>query len=91
MSKSESGISTWCWEITYQYSQVLADVCLNGSSSEIQKRALLGKWQDADVTTFRAGAANPCVESCSVVDLLEYRGPPLTLDVAAHAKVLFGW
>nr|CAB3267078.1 transmembrane protein 232-like [Phallusia mammillata] len=81
-----SGAGSWCWETVYQYTQVLADICLNGSSSYIQKMALLGKWQDADVTTFRAGAANPCAESCGLVDLLEYRGPAATVDIAAYMQ-----
>uniref|UniRef100_H2ZA43 Uncharacterized protein n=1 Tax=Ciona savignyi TaxID=51511 RepID=H2ZA43_CIOSA len=50
------------------------------------KVALLGKWQDADVTTFRAGVANPCTESCALVDLLEYRGAPPTGDISEHMK-----
>ena len=36
----------------------------------------MGKWGDADVTTFRAGVANPCFESSGLADLLEYRGLP---------------
>jgi len=47
----------------------------------------VGKWQDADVTTFRAGAPNPCVQSSGVVDLLEYRGPPpQNEDISEHIK-----
>ncbi|CAK8675486.1 unnamed protein product [Clavelina lepadiformis] len=81
------GVGGWCWETAYQYSQILTDICLRGSSSDIQKMALLGKWQDADVTTFRAGAANPCIESCALVDLLEYRGPPSrNSDLEQHLK-----
>ncbi|XP_076813085.1 transmembrane protein 232-like isoform X2 [Clavelina lepadiformis] len=81
------GVGGWCWETAYQYSQILTDICLRGSSSDIQKVALLGKWQDADVTTFRAGAANPCIESCALVDLLEYRGPPCrNSDLEQHLK-----
>ncbi|XP_078488089.1 transmembrane protein 232-like [Ciona intestinalis] len=80
------GIGSWCWETGYQYSQILADICLNAGTTDIMKVALLGKWQDADVTTFRAGAANPCVESCALVDMLEYRGAQPRGDIVEHMK-----
>lgn len=70
-----TGISAWEWEIGYQYSQILADICLHGATASIQKLGMLGKWLDADVTTFRAGVPNFCIESCGLVDLLEYRNP----------------
>nr|XP_039248119.1 transmembrane protein 232-like [Styela clava] len=70
-----TGISAWRWEIAYQYSQILTDICLHGATAPIQKLAMLGKWLDADVTTFRAGVPNFCIESCGLVDLLEYRNP----------------
>uniref|UniRef100_H2ZA44 Uncharacterized protein n=1 Tax=Ciona savignyi TaxID=51511 RepID=H2ZA44_CIOSA len=44
------GIGSWCWETAYRYSQILADICLNSGTTEVMKVALLGKWQDADVT-----------------------------------------
>ncbi|XP_029427729.1 transmembrane protein 232 [Rhinatrema bivittatum] len=34
--------SSWPWEVAYMYSMVLADICLNGSISEIQKIAFIG-------------------------------------------------
>lgn len=67
------GISSWSWEVAFQYTQILTDICLHGANADIQKMALLGKWLGADVTTFRAGAPNFCIESCGLVDLLEYR------------------
>lgn len=68
-----AGINTWSWETAYHYSQVLADICMHGCAAPIQKLALLGKWLDADVTTFRSGVPNYCIESCGLVDLLEFR------------------
>ena len=80
------GLGGWEWKNSYQYSLLLADICLNGSSSEIQKTALMGKWGDADVTTFRAGVSNPCLESSGLADLLEYNGP-LTKEKSTQEKV----
>jgi len=47
----------------------------------------MGKWGDADVTTFRAGVANPCLESCGLADLLEYCGPVIRPKTPAEDKV----
>nr|XP_033785026.1 transmembrane protein 232 isoform X2 [Geotrypetes seraphini] len=35
-------ISSWRWEVAYIYTMVLADICLNGNISEIQKTAFVG-------------------------------------------------
>jgi len=66
------GIGGWPWKVGYQFVRVLSDICLNGQCAEIQKCALLGKWSNADVSSFKAGKANTCIESCSIVDLLEF-------------------
>lgn len=41
-AKFTSGIHTWRWEIGCVYAEVLADICIYGSRSDIKKRALLG-------------------------------------------------
>lgn len=46
----------------------------------------MGKWLDADVTTFRAGISNYCIESCGLVDLLEYSKAERDPGTAANAK-----
>lgn len=81
-----AGISSWTWEVAFQYSQIMTDICLHGANASVQKMALLGKWLGADVTTFRAGAPNFCIESCGMVDLLEYRNPKI-LSHAIETKI----
>ncbi|KAM4709362.1 transmembrane protein 232 [Discoglossus pictus] len=39
--------SNWPWEVVYTYITVLADICLHGSTSEIQKHAFIG-FQDGN-------------------------------------------
>ncbi|XP_064599002.1 uncharacterized protein LOC135465646 isoform X2 [Liolophura sinensis] len=40
------GLHGWHWETGIMYTEVMADICLHGSSSHIQKRALVGDNED---------------------------------------------
>lgn len=56
-------------------------------SASVQKSALMGKWEDADVTTFRSGIPNFCLESCGLVDLLEFQQMPFLENKDAQENV----
>jgi len=83
------GIGGWSWKVGYQFVRVLSDICLNGQSAEIQKCALLGRWSNADVSSFKAGKANSCVESCSIVDLLEFKSNDTHFDRKEDWKIRY--
>ena len=40
------GISGWHWEVAITYCDILCDICLHGSSANIQKMALVGLNRD---------------------------------------------
>lgn len=67
------GVQRWNWIVSCQYIRILKEIIICSSSIKSQKIALLGKWHDVDVTSFRTGFANLCQESCSLVDLVEFK------------------
>ena len=42
------GIYNWPWELACSYIEILADICINGTSSIIKKNALVGFNKDAN-------------------------------------------
>jgi hypothetical protein len=44
------GLRGWRWEVAVTYVNVLADICLHGLKSEIQKQALVGRKRDLSAT-----------------------------------------
>ncbi|KAM4808238.1 transmembrane protein 232 [Rhinophrynus dorsalis] len=47
-----SSLTSWPWDIAYVYSMILANICLHGTTSEIQKHAFIG-FQDNYSTLYR--------------------------------------
>ncbi len=47
-NKKPTGIQTWNWELGYMYVEILSDICINGTHSEIRRKALLGTNKTAD-------------------------------------------
>ncbi|KAL3880654.1 hypothetical protein ACJMK2_032876 [Sinanodonta woodiana] len=66
------GISGWHWEVAITYTNILADICLHGNSSHIQKRALMGSNRDLSDPFKRVYPSVP-LQSAGLLDLAFFK------------------
>ncbi|KAK3577758.1 hypothetical protein CHS0354_017457 [Potamilus streckersoni] len=66
------GISGWHWEVAITYTNILADICLHGNSSHIQKRALMGNNRDLSDPFKRVYPSVP-LQSAGLLDLAFFK------------------
>lgn len=66
------GINGWHWEVAITYTDILADICLHGSSAEIQKLALMGNNQEI-ADPFKCGYNNVPLNSAGLLDLAFFK------------------
>ena len=64
-----AGIQGWHWEVAVTYADILADVCVHGITSRIQKLALLGSNRDTREVEKLATSARWPMRSAGLVDL----------------------
>ena len=64
-----AGIQGWHWEVAVTYSDILADVCVHGITSRIQKLALLGSNRDTREVEKLGTSARWPMRSAGLVDL----------------------
>lgn len=84
-----AGLNSWHWEVAITYAEVMADVCLHGSTSAIQKAALLGRVTDTCGPERLAGRKQCPMISAGLLDLVYFeavketqdRGRPLWLQL----------
>ena len=68
-----AGLHSWHWEVAITYADVLADICLHGNTSSIQKMALVGRLSDTGGGK-RGGGTESCpMASCGLLDLVYFR------------------
>ncbi|XP_066567685.1 transmembrane protein 232 isoform X2 [Amia ocellicauda] len=53
--ESTHGLCTWPWQLVHIYSTTLAEICLHGHHTDIQKTALVGRHQSAEQKDSGAG------------------------------------
>ncbi|XP_072020546.1 uncharacterized protein [Amphiura filiformis] len=69
------GIQAWSWELGFTYVEIMANMCLYSTTSNIQKLALIGDRKDAYVrpTVSAQGKRNGVVlESAGLLDMAEF-------------------
>ena len=64
------GIQGWHWEIAVTYTDSLADLVINGTTSTIQKTALLGSHRD--IAAIKYQDSRPPLESAGLIDMLNF-------------------
>lgn len=65
-----SGINTWPWELAVTYADILADICLNASTSVIRKRSLIGQNRDVRLVHRTSSTPNCPLHSAGLIDLV---------------------
>ncbi|XP_052795602.1 uncharacterized protein LOC128228360 isoform X2 [Mya arenaria] len=73
------GINGWHWEVAITYTDILGDICLHGSSAEIQKMALMGMNRDI-ADPFKRGYTVVPLHSAGLLDLAFFRAMTETKD-----------
>ena len=66
------GLHGWHWEVATTYADMLADICLHGNTSNIQKVALMGKNKDVTNIHQRPPTQTP-LPSAGLLDLVFFR------------------
>lgn len=66
------GINGWHWEVAITYTDILADICLHGSSADIQKMALMGINNDV-ADPFKRGYLSLPLPSAGLLDLAFFK------------------
>ena len=76
------GMQGWHWEVAVTYADIMADLCLHGTTSSIQKVALVGT--NKDVSNIHQMAAQPAcpMRSAGLLDLLHFRAVAETQDAS---------
>ncbi|KAI0211151.1 transmembrane protein 232 [Lamellibrachia satsuma] len=67
-----AGIQGWHWEVAITYTNILADICLHGITSGIQKLALVGTNRDTHEIHKLAKEAQWPMRSAGLVDLVYF-------------------
>ena len=67
------GLHGWSWEVAVTYTDTLADICLHGDTSTIQKTALVGN--NTDLSLLHTKSAPQCpMRSAGLLDLAYFKG-----------------
>ena len=61
-------MSCWPWQAAFTCTQLLADICINGATSQIQKSALLGN--NKQISDVKACPKSESMKSAGLLDLL---------------------
>ena len=82
------GIHGWHWEVAVTYADCLADVCLHGSTSNIQKVALVGANKDTTLIHKVVSVQNKAMKSAGLLDLVYFTASQETHDRGEKIKVV---
>jgi hypothetical protein len=71
-NKKPTGIQTWSWELGYIYIEILSDICVNGTHSDIRRKALLGKNKTANEAFKRTKSHRNRLSSYGLLDMIKF-------------------
>jgi hypothetical protein len=75
-----AGLNGWRWEVAVSYVDILSDICLHGSTSSIQKLALLGRNGDAQLVHKSSAIARHPLHSAGLIDLAFFHAYSHSVD-----------
>ncbi len=75
-----AGLHGWHWEIAVAYCDMLAAICIHGSTSTVRKMALVGDHED--MSQFHPHEAQPAVpmRSAGLIDLAHFKALHVSND-----------
>ena len=78
------GLHGWHWEVAITYADILADICIHGNTSTIQKMALLGTNKEMG-GLHRIAVIPKCpMPSAGLLDLVYFHAAEESFDGSEH-------